>query len=217
MQGYYAQYTALGELMGLQADGQTLLLAGMGTFGYEPKVNRPFGFPTSIAPGGVALDIPIAGVQLTDGLDQDDTARFSQQLGLLSSALEHATPEQMFSTEDQPADAISAVKALSKANAQGQRIYELTPANMAETLPNLNLARETEDEIRTALNAGLTVIAHTDPVEVPGWRVQDTSSSIRTPGMGRIGFRVGRMVRFWISKPSARVLLTSLSLCSAGA
>jgi hypothetical protein len=41
---------------------------------------------------------------------------------------------------------------------------------MAETLPNLNLARETEDEIRTALNAGLTVIAHTDPVEVPGWR-----------------------------------------------
>jgi hypothetical protein len=25
MQGYYAQYTALGELMGLQADGQTLL------------------------------------------------------------------------------------------------------------------------------------------------------------------------------------------------
>jgi hypothetical protein len=76
----------------------------------------------------------------------------------------------MFSTEDQPADAISAVKALSKANAQGQRIYELTPANMAETLPNLNLARETEDEIRTALNAGLTAIAHTDPVEEPGWR-----------------------------------------------
>jgi hypothetical protein len=76
----------------------------------------------------------------------------------------------MFSTEDEPADAISAVKALSKANALGQRIYELTPANMAETLPNLNLARETEDEIRTALNAGLTVIAHTDPMEVPGWR-----------------------------------------------
>jgi len=169
MFGYYAQYTALGNLMGLQANGQMMLMAGMGTFGYEPKVNRLFGFPRSISPGGVALDIPIAGAQITDGIDPEVTARFNQQIGLLSSALEHATPEQMFSTDEQPADAISAVKALSKANAEGQRIYELTPDNMVETLPNLNLAIETEAEIQTALNAGLTVIAHTDNVSVPGW------------------------------------------------
>jgi len=167
--GYYAQYTALGNLMGLQANGHTMLLAGMGLHGYEPRVNTPFGFPRGIRPGGVIFDIPIAGVQLTDGLEQEKTAQFNQQIGLLSSALEHATPEQMFSTEQQPADAISAVKALSKANAQGQRIYQMTRDNIAETLPNLNLARETENEIRTALNAGLAVIAHTDNVSVPGW------------------------------------------------
>jgi len=169
MQGYYAQYTALGTLMALQSDGQMMLLAGMGLHGYEPRVNTLFGFPRGIRPGGVIFDIPIAGVQLTDGLEQEKTAQFNQQIGLLSSALEHATPEQMFSTEQQPADAISAVKALSKANAQGQRIYQMTRDNMASTLPNLNLARETENEIRTALNAGLTVIAHTDNVSVPGW------------------------------------------------
>jgi hypothetical protein len=43
-------------------------------------------------------------------------ARFSQQIGLLSSALNHATPEQVFSTEERPADAISAVKALGRFN-----------------------------------------------------------------------------------------------------
>jgi len=64
---------------------------------------------------------------------------------------------------------VHCAKALSKANAQGQRIYQMTRGIMAETLPNLNLARETENEIRTALNAGLTVIAHTDNVSVPGW------------------------------------------------
>jgi len=169
MLGYYAQYTALGNLMGLQSDGQIILQAGMGLHGYEPKVNTLFGFPRGISPGGVVFDLPIAGVQLTDGLEQEATARFNQQIGLLSSALEHAVPEQMFSTEAEPADAISAVKALSKANAQGQRIYQMTRDNMAETLPNLNLATETESEIRTALNAGLTVIAHTDNVSVPGW------------------------------------------------
>jgi len=141
----------------------------MGLHGYEPRVNTLFGFPRGIRPGGVIFDIPIAGVQLTDGLEQEKTAQFNQQIGLLSSALEHATPEQMFSTETEPADAISAVKALSKANAQGQRIYQMTRDNMASTLPNLNLVRETENEIRTALNAGLTVIAHTDNVSVPGW------------------------------------------------
>lgn len=113
-----------------------LLLAGMGLHGYEPKVNTLFGFPRGISPGGVIFDLPIAGVQLVDGLEPETTAQFNQQIGLLSSALEHATPEQMFSTDDQPADAISAVKALSKANAQGQRIYRLTGANMADTLPN---------------------------------------------------------------------------------
>jgi len=167
--GYYAQYTALGNLMSLQSDGQMMLLAGMGLHGYEPRVNTLFGFPRGIRPGGVIFDIPIAGVQLTDGLEKEKTAQFNQQIGLLSSALEHATPEQMFSTETEPADAISAVKALSKANAQGQRIYQMTRDNMAETLPNLNLARETENEIRTALLAGLTVIEHTDNVSVPGW------------------------------------------------
>jgi len=194
--GYYAQYTALGNLMSLQSDGQMTLLAGMGLHGYEPR-----GFPRGIRPGGVIFDIPIAGVQLTDGLEREQTARFNQQIGLLSSALKHATPEQMFSTEQQPADAISAVKALSKANAQGQRIYQMTRDNMASTLPNLNLARETENEIRTALNAGLTVIAHTDNVSVPGWA---TSFSVRRRGVGRIRLRVGRMGAPWIQAYLAR-------------
>jgi len=40
-----------------------MLQARLGAFGYEPKVNRLFGFPVSISPGGVALNIPIAGVR----------------------------------------------------------------------------------------------------------------------------------------------------------
>ncbi|RZW12976.1 MAG: hypothetical protein EX260_11720 [Desulfobulbaceae bacterium] len=40
---------------------------------------------------------------------------------------------------------------------------------MASTLPNLNLNPDTEAEIEQALNAGLEVITHTDPVSVPGY------------------------------------------------
>ena len=169
MVSYYAQFTALSNLAGRQQGGHTLLLGGLGIHGYEPKVNRLFGFPRSISPGGVVFDIPIAMINLTDGLEPDSNRRYQQQIGQLSSALEHGVLEQMFSTDDEPVDAISTVKALSKANAEGQRIYQLTPQNMAETLPNLNLDPENEAAIESALNAGLEVVAHTDPVSVPGW------------------------------------------------
>ena len=94
----------------------------------------------------------------------------SLQIRSLSSALEHAIPEQMFVTPENPGEAVSAVKALQKAAAQGQRIYHITQANMATALPNLRLDAETLGEIRQALNSGKEVITHTDPVSVPGWQ-----------------------------------------------
>ena len=57
--GYYAQLTALSHLLGIQANAHYTLAAGIGTFGYEPKVSYFFGFPRSIQPGGIALDIPM--------------------------------------------------------------------------------------------------------------------------------------------------------------
>jgi len=75
----------------------------------------------------------------------------------------------MFVNEQNPGEAISAVKALQKASAQGQRIYQITQANQASTLPNIHHAQATMDEIRHALNAGKQVTTHTDAVSVPGW------------------------------------------------
>ncbi len=91
------------------------------------------------------------------------------QLGALSSALEHAIPEQMFVTPDTLGEAVSAVKALSKAMVQGQRIYHITAANQASVLPNINHNDLTMSEIRNALAVGREVITHTDPIAVPGW------------------------------------------------
>ena len=100
-------------------------MAGIGTFGYEPNVNYLFGFPKSIKPGGVALDIPLVRINATDDGNADRLKQFTLRTGILSSALEHAVPEQMFTNEQNPGEAISAVKALQKANAQDQRIYHI--------------------------------------------------------------------------------------------
>jgi hypothetical protein len=167
--GYYAQLTALSHIMGLQAKGQHTLAAGTGTFGYEPNVDYFFGFPRAITTGGVAFDIPFLNIVASNDGDSNKKKQFNQQIGILASALEHAVPEQMFVNEQNPGEAISAVKALQKASAQGQRIYQITQANQASALPNIHHAQATMDEIRNALNAGKQVTTHTDAVSVPGW------------------------------------------------
>jgi hypothetical protein len=136
-------------------------------------------------------------VAKADGTNQVATKNYTLQIGMLSSALEHAVPEQMFADPDDslnPPDSISAVKALSKASAAGQRIYHLTQANQASTLPNIHHDSQTIDEIRATLSVGKEVMTHTDAVTVPGWSGAGYILSwIRRQEMGRIRSVVGRM------------------------
>ncbi|MDD5277333.1 MAG: hypothetical protein PHR16_14790, partial [Methylovulum sp.] len=92
--------------------------------------------------------MPMFHIVGQDANDQEKRAGYQFQVGLLSSALEHAVPEQMFVNAQNPGEAISAVKALQKANAQGQRIYHITPANQATALPNLHHDPLVMEEIR---------------------------------------------------------------------
>jgi len=107
-----------------------LLTISSVSIGYEPNVDYFFGVPRAITIGGAVMNIPILNITATDSPPStaaEDKKSYILQIGMLSSALEHAVPEQLFTTDrTNPADAISAVKALSKANAQGQRIYHIT-------------------------------------------------------------------------------------------
>ena len=142
----------------------------MGVYGYKPKVIYSFGFPRAIAAGGVEMDLPgQKGYNATLNGNREQLIGFRLHNGLLSSALEHAIPEQMFVTPEDPGEGISAVKALSKAAQQGQRIYHITPANAATVLPNIHIDAAAKSEITSALNAGKEVTTHTDPISVPGW------------------------------------------------
>jgi hypothetical protein len=111
------------------------------------------------------------------------------QAGALSSALEHGVPEQMFSTEDEPVEAVSAVKAFGIANSEGQRIYRITQANQVEVLPSIHHDQNTMDEIKAALAAGKEVTTHTDPVSVPGW--QGAGYVILDPETGAGAWKIG--------------------------
>jgi hypothetical protein len=166
--GYYAQLIAQSYTRGIQFGAQTYLAAGYGTVGYEPNVSYFFGFPVAIEEGGLVFDIPVITVSAANNGDADKRVDFVFQTGLIGSELEHLVPEQIFRNSGLELDAISAVKALEKANALGQRIYRITQANRDSALPNIHHDGETMAEITAALNAGKVVITHTDSVSVPG-------------------------------------------------
>jgi hypothetical protein len=187
--GYYAQLTGLAHVLGLQQHAHHLLAAGIGTYGYEPKVDYFFGFPRAIKAGGAVMNIPIYHVTGQDANDRIKKRNYLLQVGIVSSGLEHAVPEQMFTTNQNHVEGISAVKALQKAIQAGQKVYHITPANLSNTLPNIHHNSLVMQEIQNALNAGKEVITHTDAVSVPGW--SGAGYVIFDPQVGDGAFKIG--------------------------
>lgn len=94
---------------------------------------------------------------------------FKQMIGNRLSAMEHLIPEQMFSTEEAPAQGISAVKAIALASAQGQKIWTITRDNLDAALAAINLNAESETEILNSVNAGSIVTTHERSINFNGW------------------------------------------------
>jgi hypothetical protein len=94
------------------------------------------------------------------------------QIGFLSSALEHTIPDTFYTDTEDPIpapEAISAVKALSKASSDGQKLYYITPISQNSALANISHDAATMSEIRAALSIGKNVITHSNSVSVSGW------------------------------------------------
>ncbi len=139
-------------------------------FSFELKVNSFFGTPLSVSPGSLAMDVDRAMILLKslDG-NKDKSIQFTRGSGINSSALEHSLPEQLFSTPTNPAQGISAVKALQIANDQGIPIYTITKTNINAILPQLQLDSGTIADIQNAVNAGKIVTVSKTDITFNGW------------------------------------------------
>lgn len=204
---YYDQYVMQAYYAGLFQKGHHQLAAGLGSFGYEPNVDTFFGVPRKIKTGGAVMNIPIVNIVGMDAPQSAGKKTYTTVIGALSSALENAVPETLLSTDSQRVEGISAVKAITKAAASGQRIYDITASNAAAVLPLIHHDSATMSEISSAVAAGKRVITHTDAVSVPGWHGagyvildQDTGAGAWKIAGGQNGGGV-----FWVT-----VLLLSL-------
>jgi hypothetical protein len=111
---------------------------------------------------------------------------YNKLRGQYSSAMEHAVPEQLWvdATQCQYTDelgqiqnpnkadcaqAVSAVKAIAIAQAEGQRIYTINQSNAATALAKLPVGGTVGQEIQSAIQAGKEVTFHERGINAHGF------------------------------------------------
>lgn len=144
-------------------------LPSFGVFSTSMQTNYFYGVPRSVSFDGMFIDVDRLAVQAVDkNSDQANKINFLKTSGYRSSAMEHQVPEQAFTTSTSFAQGISAVKALSIAVENGQKIWTITQENLQDALSQLRLSSEIENEIRNAVNAGKVATAHEEPISFAG-------------------------------------------------
>ncbi|MBI5075876.1 MAG: transglutaminase domain-containing protein [Nitrospirae bacterium] len=145
-------------------------LPSVGRFFNSLAVDYIWGVPVKTSTSGLSMDIGLIRklVKAPDGA-KEKQIQFMLNSGMNSSALEHSVPEQLFSTLANPAQGISAVKALQLANDQGIPIYKIDQSNIAAILPQLQLSPDTITDIQNAVGAGKMVTVSKTNITFNGW------------------------------------------------
>lgn len=209
---YYAELDVMDYIQAKTMGVIATRLPSESLFSYELKVSKFMDIPVSIEASGLAMDVDRAMV-LVKSLD-DDTEKPKQFMlasGMNGSALEHAVPEQIFSTAENPVEGISAVKALKIANDQGIPIYTINQTNIDSILPQLQIDGGTIQDIQNAINAGKEVTVSKTDITFNGWT--GVGYIIIDPATGAGAYMIsGGMSGAWIIVGSLSHILLFLGL-----
>lgn len=167
---YHAELGTMNYITARTMNVNTITLPSETIFATKLRVLTLWGIPRWVQSGGLNMDADylMQVVKPKDG-NNDIARNYMLSSGMTSSALEHSVPEQLFSTPDNPVQAISTVKALKIANDQGIPIYTVNQQNIATTLPQLQISQQIKNDIANAVNAGKVVTVSKTNINFNGW------------------------------------------------
>ncbi len=158
--------------------------SGEGIFGLSLSVLQLFGIPKSVIVNGTNIDVDRAVyIPVSKSGDTQAVINFVSTSGSLGSGSEHGIIEQLYGV-----DAISAVKAIQLANAQGLKTYQITSANLATVLPVLQVSSAVKIDIQNAVNAGKQVVIPERELQVNDWR--GVGYIVSDPTTGAAGYLI---------------------------
>jgi hypothetical protein len=167
--GYFAANDVNLKILSKAGQAIAYRLPSFGTISTSLDPIYSFGIPRQVEMSGIMVDMDavINAIQAKDN-DSTVTRQTVQQVGMTISALEHRIPELFFTNEAHPGEAVSAVKALAVASAEGQRIYQITSANVG-VVNSLNIGQGVKDEIIASVAVGKEATVSESNITVAGW------------------------------------------------
>ncbi|MCA2998957.1 MAG: transglutaminase domain-containing protein [Rhodocyclaceae bacterium] len=129
------------------------------------------GITTAAKFSGAEMDVGhLRHIRWSNDNSREKWARYNMARGQLASAMEHATLQKFVGPLDSTEQAVSAVRAIAVAQANGQRIYRVTSANIASVLPQLSHTASIKSDIQNYVAAGRHVTISQAPVAVGSWQ-----------------------------------------------
>lgn len=167
---YHAELGTLNFVAARAMGVNAVTLPSETVFSSQLKVASMWGIPRSVSLGGLNMDAGrlLSIVTAKDG-NSNSAKQYALSSGMTSSALEHKVPEQLFSTQSNQAEGVSAVKALKIANDQNIPIYTINQSNVATVLPQLQVSQQVKDDILNAVNTGKIVTVSKTDINFNGW------------------------------------------------
>ena len=170
MLSYFAANEVFTRLSAQAAGMVTSLKPSFGSFVAKVQPHFLFGIPRTVTFPGLELDITrLESLVVSAVNNRAAQVAYVRQSGLRQSAYEHLIPERLFTDAQHPGAAVSAVKALGLVEAQGQRLYSLTPDTLAHALPQLSLPPDVTGEIQEAVATGKIAVVSQREVTVGPW------------------------------------------------
>jgi hypothetical protein len=171
MLAYFAVNDAVGQLSARAAKMVEIRRPSFGNFFLTGKVRWFFGFAQSMSFPGLTMDANFISTISSDHYNKTaDIVAYNSAQAARYSAYEHLIPEQMFNTDpSNPVEGASAVKALSRAAEQGQKIWTITHANLDLALSRIQVAKSFKDDIRQSVLAGRTATVSEKNVTIGSW------------------------------------------------
>jgi hypothetical protein len=197
-----------------------------GNFLASAKTLYWFGIPRNVAFPGVIMDINrYASMNVAKDNNPATAIDYNKLIGMNYSANEHLIPEKLFTNPADPnrPQGVSAMKALSLAARQGQKVYTLNAANQtnhATLLAQVTIDPQAMAEIQNALAAGKEVTVHQLPITQSGWT--GSGYIITDPATGAGAYKISggangaALVLFFIAVALA-IVLPFIVLSAAGA
>jgi hypothetical protein len=209
--GYFAANETSQRIEQRTAGAVAYRLPSFGHFGVSVKVKYWYGIPRQVSFPGLMMDVD--HWKDTAVMKDNDKARritYNRQAGVRLSTFEHLVPEKFWTDVQSSDEGISAVKALAKAAAEGQKIYALTSQN-ASMVYQLQIDESVRLEILNALNAGRIVTVHEKPITILGWT--GSGYILEDPVTGAGSYKIsGGANGAWIPKTEIGLAMLSFFL-----